>query len=140
MSFELSTKDLKKLNSCYGDLETLAIEAIKGSPYPFGITWGHRSPEIQGDLYAKGRTAPGKIVTYCDGVTKLSKHNYSPSLAFDIVIYVNGKVSWESGLYLEVGTHIMEVAEKLFEAGKITNRITWGGHWHKFKDWPHFQI
>ena len=41
---------------------------------PMFVIGGVRTPEQQGALYAQGRTAPGKIVTYCDGVTKKSDH------------------------------------------------------------------
>lgn len=140
MSYKLSQRSLNKLAECEEDLQILMEEAIKESPYDFGITWGHRSPVKQNELYQQGRTNPGKIVTYVDGYEKKSKHNYLPSLAVDIVAYVNSKVTWSPPIYLEIGTHIMEVAEKLFEENKIKNRIVWGGHWHKFKDWPHYQI
>ena len=140
MSYKLSNRSLSKLLECHKDLEILMKEAIKESPYDFGITWGYRSPEKQNELYQKGRTEPGNIVTYVDGYDKKSKHNHMPSQAVDIVCYVNGKVTWQHDVYLEVGLHIMEVGEELFEKGLIKNRITWGGHWKKLKDWPHFQI
>lgn len=140
MSFSLSQRSLDILSKCHKDLQIVAQEAIKSSPYDFGISWGYRSPEKQNELYQQGRTKTGKIVTYVDGYNKKSKHNYLPSLAFDIVIYVDGKPTWNHDVYLEVGLHIMEVAEDLFEKDIIKNRITWGGFWHKFKDWPHFQI
>lgn len=146
MSYHLSKRSLQKLSECDDDLEILAKEAIKESPYDFGISWGYRSPVKQRDLFLNGRDTDGniidkrKIVTYVDGFNKKSKHNYMPALAFDIVAYVLGKVTWEPAIYLEIGTHIMEVAEDLFEKGLIKSRITWGGHWKKFKDWPHFQI
>lgn len=138
--YKLNQKSLDKLETCHPDLRILAKEAIKDSPYDFGISYGHRSAKEQKELYDKGRATKGNIVTYCDGIIKKSKHNYYPSLAFDIICYVNGKITWENSVYVEVGTHIMEVAEKLFEEDKISNRISWGGSWHRFKDWPHFQI
>lgn len=139
--YTFSKKSLDRLMECHPDLQTVAKEAIKESPYDFGITWGHRSPALQNKLYQQGRTDKTKpIVTHVDGYIKKSKHNYTPSLAFDILIYVNGEHTWNPKFYLEVGTHIMEVAEDLFEREMITNRISWGGFWHKFKDWPHFFI
>ena len=140
MSYKLSKRSLDKLGECHVDLQTLMKAAIENSPYDFGITWGHRSPVKQNELYQKGRTTDGSIVTYVDGYIRKSKHNHMPSLAVDIVAYVNEKVTWEPSIYVEIGTHIMEVAEELFEQEKIVNRIAWGGNWHKFKDWPHFQI
>ena len=124
MSYKLSKRSLDKLETCEKDLQVLMIEAIKESPFDFGISWGHRSPVKQNELYQQGRTKDGNIVTYVDGYKKKSKHNYLPALAVDIVAYVNGKITWKAPIYLEIGTHIMEVAENLFEEDKITNRIT----------------
>lgn len=138
--YELSRNSQNKLSECHEDLQTLMKEAIKDSPYDFGITWGYRSPVKQNELYQQGRTISGNIVTHVDGYEKKSKHNHLPSLAVDIVCYVAGKITWEPSIYLEVGVHVMEIAELLFEQDKITNRISWGGNWKKFRDWPHFQI
>jgi peptidoglycan L-alanyl-D-glutamate endopeptidase CwlK len=41
---------------------------------PIFLVYVGRSTEEQMALYAKGRTAPGRIVTYADGVGKRSKH------------------------------------------------------------------
>lgn len=116
------------------------------SPYDFGITHGHRSPETQFNLYKKGRelkgdkwVKTGSVVTYKDGYKDKSKHNYDPSHAFDIVVYVNGQVTWAYEYYKPVADHVLDVAELLKEEGKITHDITWGGVW-KFVDAAHFQI
>jgi len=42
--------------------------------YPMMVTDGVRSMVQQHDLYARGRTQPGLIVTNCDGVKKRSPH------------------------------------------------------------------
>ena len=144
--FYLSARSVGILSDAEESLRTVMQEAIKSSPYDFGISWAYRTPAKQKELFRKGRDEDGniidksKVVTYVDGVTKFSKHNCLPSQAVDIVCYVNGEVTWEHSVYLEVGLHIMEVAEELFEDGKIKDRIIWGGFWKKFKDWPHFQI
>lgn len=91
------------------------------------ITCTYRSPEEQQELYAQGRTKPGPVVTYCDGVTKMSKHNSLPSRALDFAVVVNGKVSWEPGQYEPVGI--------LAEA----QGFVWGGRW-KMKDYPHIEV
>jgi len=138
--YSLSQRSLNILSTCHEDLQTLANEAIKNSPYDFGITHGIRSPKLQNKLYQQGRTKPGKIVTYIDGYNKKSKHNYDPALAMDIAVYVSGEITWKLAFYEIVANHIMSVSERLFEENKISNRIVWGGNWKKFKDYPHFQI
>lgn len=144
--YKLSKRSLSRLAECHEDLQMLAVEAISASPYDFGITHGHRTSDEQKKLYNKGRDKEGniidkkKIVTYVDGYIKKSKHNASPSEAFDIVCYVNGQVVWTHEVYKIVASHILEVAEDLFEKGFIENRIVWGGNFRGFVDAPHFQI
>lgn len=90
-----------------------------------------RTIKEQNDLYAQGRTKPGNIVTNAKGGR--SMHNYG--LAFDIVILYdkdqNGTfetASWE------LNKDWMNVV-KFFKA----RGYEWGGDWHSFKDYPHFQ-
>lgn len=131
---QFSERSAKKLATCDQRLQDVANEAIKAPPYDFGITHGERTIAEQQELYAQGRTKPGKIVTNCDGIKIKSEHNYSPSKAFDIKVYVNGKVTWDVQYYKAVAAHILDCAKKL----KIS--ITWGGSWKRFPDYPHYQI
>lgn len=86
---------------------------------------GLRSYDEQAALYAKGRTAPGKIVTKAPAGH--SMHNFG--LAIDLGVFSrDGKTYHGShALYRELGP----VGESLgFE---------WGGRW-KFNDEPHYQF
>jgi peptidoglycan L-alanyl-D-glutamate endopeptidase CwlK len=86
---------------------------------------GLRSYDEQAALYAKGRTAPGKIVTKAPAGH--SMHNFG--LALDLGVFSkDGKTYHGShGLYRELGP----LGESLgFE---------WGGRW-KFNDEPHYQF
>jgi len=49
------------------------------------IISGLRTAEEQAELYAQGRTKPGSIVTYKDGIN--SKSNHQSGLAVDVIIY-----------------------------------------------------
>lgn len=99
----------------------------------------YRSQAMQDELYAQGRTKPGKKVTW----VRTSAHNTDlpetpngDAEAFDIGIFLNvngkdtylaGSQLWEVKLYQECGT----IGEKYgFE---------WGGRWEKGTDMPHFQ-
>jgi peptidoglycan LD-endopeptidase CwlK len=90
-------------------------------------TW--RSPQEQKELYAIGRSKPGKKVTW----TLASKHNnmlgkIPASLAFDCVPLRMGKPDWEaSNAYERMG----QIGEKL--------GLVWGGRW-RGKDTPHFEM
>lgn len=89
------------------------------------IVEGRRSQERQNELWAQGRTTPGKIVTK----TKHSAH--TKGLAVDIYqLDENGKVnlSPEPGFYDQMA----QIARPL--------GIMWGGDWKGFKDRPHFQF
>jgi peptidoglycan LD-endopeptidase CwlK len=88
----------------------------------FILTCTYRSPEEQKELYAQGRTKPGKKVTW----TLNSKHNERK--AFDIAMLINGKISWNTADYLKAGAIGQKVG------------LEWGGSWTKTKDYPHFQI
>ena len=58
---------------------------------PF-VSEGYRSPAAQDELYTRGRSAPGPVVTYKrDGE---SKHNILPSRALDVAfLLADGTVS-----------------------------------------------
>jgi len=87
-------------------------------------TW--RSLEEQADLYAKGRSQPGKIVTMAKPGT--SAHNYG--LALDFVPLVAGKALWKAP------------APEWLEAVEIAGKcgLESASKWERFKEWPHLQI
>lgn len=97
----------------------------------------YRSDEEQAELYAQGRTKPGRIVTYAK--PGQSRHNYRmdgcpASLAFDCVPLRHGKPVWGNTkredwmLWQDVG-HIGESVG-----------LEWAGRWKRFREFPHFQI
>jgi peptidoglycan L-alanyl-D-glutamate endopeptidase CwlK len=97
-----------------------------------------RTFKEQDDLYALGRTKPGKIVTNAKGGQ--SYHNYG--LAFDIVLLVdkdkNGtfeSASWETNVDFD-GDGKSDWKEIVVIAKQYG--WEWGGDW-KFTDMPHFQ-
>lgn len=100
----------------------------------FILTCTYRSNAEQEELYAKGRTAPGFIVTRARGGQ--SAHNFlldgkPAAKAFDIVPVVNGKPEWSA-------------AHPAWQAlGKIGMDL--GLNWYgapgaKFREYPHFQL
>ena len=101
----------------YNELNRRAEEA----EISFILTCGYRTQKEQDELYAKGRTASGKKVTW----TRRSKH--TKRIAFDVAVFKYGRISWEPRDYLELG-----------EIGK-TLGLTWGGDW-KVRDYCHFEL
>jgi hypothetical protein len=69
----------ERLATCHSDLQTIAKDAIK--IVDFSIVFGRRTLEEQANLYARGRTVPGDIVTWA--APGESRHNDDPSTAFD---------------------------------------------------------
>jgi peptidoglycan LD-endopeptidase CwlK len=126
---------IKKLGQTTYNLQKVVNEAIKDSPYRFEITCGHRTIDKQKKFYAKGRTEPGPIITNCDGVVKLSKHNYLPARAFDFVVFdENNQITWDVEYYKKVGEHILTTAKKLNIKIKWPIRLN-----KKTYDWPHVE-
>ena len=86
------------------------------------ITETYRSQQRQNELYAQGRTKPGKVVTW----TKNSRH--TSRRAWDICQDVKGKeYDTSSGFFAKCG----KIAARL--------GIAWGGTWET-PDMPHFEI
>ena len=86
------------------------------------VTQALRTIAEQDELYAQGRTKPGKIVTNAKGGESI--HNIG--FAVDICEIKDGKAFWNIDY-----DKIVPVAESLgFE---------WGGYFKSFTDKPHFQ-
>lgn len=97
-------------------------------PQPF-LTCTFRTNEEQAELYAKGRTKPGKIVT---NIRKGGKHNVYPALAFDIAFKdAENKLDWSPDLFAKFAAIIK---------ANFNGLVKWGGDWRTFKDLPHFEV
>lgn len=88
------------------------------------ITQALRTFTEQDALFNKGRSTPGPKVTNARGGESI--HNYG--LAFDFVLLIDGKVSWE------VDANWKKVATTFKAEG-----FTWGGEWKSIKDYPHLE-
>lgn len=99
------------------------------------ITEGFRSKEYQDNLYAKGRTKPGRIVTNAKGSDYSSQHQWG--IAFDIALKydVDGDGQITDDTYNNKG--IKEVA-KIAKSKKVG--LAWGGDWISPVDTPHFYL
>lgn len=122
------SKTDNKIKTLHPQLRPLAAKFINEVEKKLGhrlrITDGLRTFEQQNDLYAQGRTKPGKKVTQVKGGG--SYHNYG--LAFDTYFTENGKVTFAKAITPEVA-----------KIGKDLG-LKWGGDWKSFKDMPHFEL
>jgi peptidoglycan L-alanyl-D-glutamate endopeptidase CwlK len=128
MAFKLSQRSLDRLIGVEPILISIVKEAIKESPYDFGIPpfGGKRTADEQHGLFLKK-------VSKADGYVKKSYHQSGK--AFDIFIYIDGKPTWDKKYYPKVARHIQKVAKEKFDVS-----LVWGGDWTKFVDMPHFEI
>ncbi len=97
---------------------------------PFMFTCTRRSQKEQNDLYAQGRTKPGKIVTW----TTKSKH--IEGRAFDIAILKDGKPSWD------VKVDVNKDGEADYIQAAIIGHalgLNCGAFWKK-PDYPHYEL
>ena len=125
-----------RLGGCHPDMQRVVNRALELSMVDITVVCGHRSQGEQAALYAQGRTEPGPIVTYVDGVERLSMHNYSPSRAVDLAPYVAGRgIVWDEAVYWDQIERAMKRA-----ADELDIAVEWGGDWNRFVDKPHWQM
>ena len=114
-------KTLHPLIQC--DVANIINEAEATLGIKFRVSQALRTIAEQDALYAKGRTAPGGIVTNAKGGS--SYHNYG--LAFDVVIIRNGQAVWKDSGYRKLSS----IAQKY--------GFFWGGNFKSLNDEPHFE-
>jgi peptidoglycan L-alanyl-D-glutamate endopeptidase CwlK len=116
-----SKRSLDNLAECHPDLRRVAAEAIQH--FDFVVICGFRGEAEQ-------------LKAYHDGTSKArwlqSPHNFTPACAFDACPY---PVKWDNTVaFLNMGEVMLE------SAYKVGVDITWGGHFKRFKDLPHFEL
>ena len=124
--FKFSRSSLNRLRQCEPDLMRVAEKAILYTPYDFGVSEGLRTLERQKELLADGKST-----------TLKSRHlpnENGLSEAMDIMVYVNGKVTWEHKYYRKV---IQAFIRAAIEEGV---QLEFGGLWESFLDSPHIQL
>lgn len=121
-----SKKSLSHLAECEHDLERVVTLALKYSKYDFGITQALRTLEEQKENVKNGssQTIKSRHLPNENGLSE----------AVDILIYVDGKHTYEQKYYRKVAGAFFKAA---FELGIP---IEWGGHWESIFDGPHFQL
>ena len=120
----------RDISLCHPELQQKAekiVSACRGQGLLIGIGECFRTVAEQDALYAKGRTAPGSIVTNAKGSSYSSHHQWGT--AFDI--YRNdgkGAYNDSDGFFSKVGAIGVKIG------------LEWGGNWTSPVDKPHFQL
>ena len=134
MGFKLGNTSLARLQGVDETLVNVVKRAIEISEIDFTVLEGKRSLERQRQLYAQGRTAPGKIVTW----TMNSRH--VEGKAVDLVPY---PLDWNDLDKFD------KIKDAMFAAAKEQDvNLRWGADWdgdgnYREKgeyDSPHFEI
>ena len=128
---KLSQRSIDRLQGVSKDIIKLVLKAVDNSPLDFGIAQdgGLRTVTRQKQLYDIGRR--GIEGEKC--VTWSMKSKHLTGEAFDIIVYRDGKITWDEKDFDTVACHILETA------AKMDIPITWGGTFPK-PDRPHFQL
>lgn len=121
MSYELSTKSLKKLHGVHPDLVSIVERAIQITPVDFAVLEGLRPIARQKRLVESGAS-----------MTMKSRH--LTGHAVDLGAWVDSQLAWDWPLYYEIAAAMKQAAQEL----RIP--LEWGGDWSSFKDGPHFQL
>ena len=121
---------MRDITKCHPRLRQLAKELVvecQKKGLSIKLTECLRTVEEQNDLYAKGRTKPGSIVTNAKGTSYSSMHQWG--VAFDICRNDGKGAYYDSdGFFTKVGKIGMQLG------------LEWGGSWTSPVDKPHFQL
>ena len=118
-SYSKSSTD--KLDTCHSDLQRLFEEVIRHRDCT--IITGNRNREDQEKAFQEGKSKAHYGQSF---------HNYSPSLAVDVMPY---PIDWDDikGIH-EFAGFVLGVA------AAMNIRIQWGGHFKSFFDGPHYEL
>jgi len=143
MRDKLSIQKISELHPAIRDKVVAAIDKAETALGPYAqirIVEGLRTIEYQNNLFAQGRTKPGKIVTRARGGK--SWHNYG--LAVDCTIMYdrdkNGTfefLSWDEALDAD---HDGEADYKEMINAFKSEGFDWGGDFKSIKDDDHFEM
>jgi peptidoglycan L-alanyl-D-glutamate endopeptidase CwlK len=136
--YKFSKRSKDALKGVHPDLVRVMEAAISYSPVDFTVVEGVRTQKRQQELWAKGRTVPGAIVTKCDGIKVKSPHQSKSDgygYAVDIYPYIDGKVQVNDAANLKrIALHIKQVADSM------GINIDCGVFWVNFPDSPHIEL
>lgn len=133
---QLTQRDKLRLQGVKEPLVRVVHRAATMYPGTFLVSEGVRTQARHAELYAQGRTTPGKVVTW----TMQSKHLTGD--AVDLYPIIDGALPKTSAPYAEL-------AKVMFEAAKQEGvAITWGADWNRNgkphekgeTDSPHYQL
>ena len=140
MTHVLSARSRTRLQGVHPDLIRVVERAIQLSRQDFTVLEGVRTPRRQRELYAQGRTKPGRKVTW----TLNSRHFVDPKTGYGHAVDLAPfPIDW-SDL-----TKFGAISRAMFAAaGELGVKIRWGADWDRDgkprergeSDSPHFEL
>lgn len=141
--FVYGKKSKERLAEGHEFLQLVFAQVLKFQLMDVTILEGHRTVERQFELFEAGRSQ-------IDGKTRLSNHNFSPSLAYDAAPYPVPKEDESTEPYYRLASIVFWAASVVRTAHpKYCNFfIRWGGDWdgdgefsdQNFHDLAHYEI
>lgn len=119
------SRDISLLHPILREIIPQIIGQCAAVGLPVLVTDGFRSKAEQDALYAKGRTAPGTIVTQ----VRYPNSAHCWGVAFDFCRNVRGREYDDSDGFFR---RVAEIAKGY--------GLEWGGDWTRFVDKPHLQL
>lgn len=125
-------------------LVAVVLAACKSVPFDVQLVEGVRTKARQAELYAQGRTAPGRVVTW----TMDSKHIPNAATGFGMAVDIvplqsDGTINWNDKRGFQ------QLASAMIEAGLgLKTRVRNGGDWDQDgvfgekgeNDFPHWEL
>lgn len=111
------------------------LELCRKNGITIGISECLRTKAEQDALYAKGRTAPGPIVTNAKGSSYSSMHQWGVAFDFYLMMDVDGDGNIKDDNY----NNSSRLFNKVGALGKSIG-LEWGGDWKSIVDMPHLQL
>lgn len=140
MAYVLGEKSLARLEGVHPKLVAVVQRAIVLTTQDFMVLEGVRPPERQRELYAQGRTKPGKIVTWTMKSNHFKNERTGFGHAVDLVPF---PVDWTDLKKFDA------VSRAMFQAAdELDTPIRWGADWDRDgkprergeSDSPHFEL
>lgn len=140
MTYYLSKDSLAKLEGVHPKMRAVVFRAIEISLVDFKVIEGVRTPARQKELYAQGRTKPGKVVTW----TLNSKHFIDKKTGFGHAVdLLPAPYDWQDLEQFKILADAMRRASKELKI-PIRHGADWDGDGVRGEkgenDWPHFEL
>jgi peptidoglycan L-alanyl-D-glutamate endopeptidase CwlK len=133
--YNLSAKSKRRLAGVHPTLAAVVRRALQISDIDFSVNAGVRTALAQNKLYQKGRSKPGKKVTYKDGYRKRSNHQTKGDGWGHSVDLTPYPLDWDKWSDFEL------VRDAMFKAAEQMDvQLIWGGDWKTLRDGPHFEL